>query len=135
MKVLLIRMFIVLSVQIARFTIGFSWLYHGIFPKLIHIAPIEKAMTASIGLNEQTAYLLTKSAGVAEVIFGVLFIVLYRSRFIVLANIAALVALLIFVAVRQPHFLIEAFNPVTTNMSLIALSVILLDNVKLVGKR
>ncbi len=124
-----------LSVQIARFTIGFSWLYHGIFPKLVHIAPIEKAMTASIGLNEQTAYLLTKSAGVAEVIFGVLFIVLYRSRFIVLANIAALVALLIFVAVRQTHFLIEAFNPVTTNMSLIALSVILLDNVKLAGKR
>jgi hypothetical protein len=61
------------SEQIARFIVGFSWLYHGIFPKLIHIAPLEKAMTASLGFSEEISYLITKFAGVGELIFGLIF--------------------------------------------------------------
>ena len=116
-----------LSTQIARFIIGFSWLYHGIFPKLVHIAPIEKMMTDSIGLSNEISYLITKSAGVGEIIFGLIFLRFYQSRSIVLLNIIALVGLLIFVALLQPHLLIEAFNPVTTNIPLIGLSLILLN--------
>ncbi|GAC19252.1 DoxX-like family protein [Paraglaciecola arctica] len=115
------------SIQIARFIISFSWLYHGIFPKLIHIAPLEKAMTASIGLSSELSYWVTKSAGVGEVIFGVLFFILYRSKAIILLNIIGLTGLLGFVAVLQPLILIEAFNPVTTNIALIGFSLILLN--------
>jgi hypothetical protein len=115
------------SIQIARFIISFSWLYHGIFPKLIHIAPLEKAMTASIGLSNELSYWVTKSAGVGEVIFGVLFFILYRSKAIILLNIIGLAGLLGFVAVLQPHILIEAFNPVTTNIALIGFCLILLN--------
>ena len=118
------------TIQIARFFISFSWLYHGIFPKLIHIAPLEKLMTASLGLSNDLSYLITKSAGVGEVIFGVVFFVLYRSKIIVLLNIIALTGLLFFVALLQPQLLIEAFNPVTTNIALIALSFILLTELK-----
>ena len=115
------------SIQIARFIISFSWLYHGIFPKLIHIAPLEKVMTASLGLSNELSYLVTKSAGVAEVIFGLLFFVLYRSKVVVLLNIIGLAGLLGFVALLQPHLLIEAFIPVTTNIALIGFSVILFN--------
>ena len=115
------------SIQIARFIISFSWLYHGIFPKLIHIAPLEKVMTAGLGLSNELSYLVTKSAGVAEVIFGLLFFVLYRSNVVVLLNIIGLAGLLGFVALLQPHLLIEAFNPVTTNIALIGFSVILFN--------
>lgn len=118
------------SIQIARFIISFSWLYHGIFPKLVHIAPLEKTMTASIGLSNELSYLVTKSAGVGEVIFGVLFFLFYRNKAMVLLNILGLTGLLIFVAVLQPHLLIEAFNPVTTNISLIGFSFILLYELK-----
>jgi len=118
------------SIQIARFIISFSWLYHGIFPKLIHIAPLEKAMTASIGLSDELSYLVTKSAGVGEVIFGLVFFVLYRNKAIVLLNIIGLTGLLAFVALMQPHLLIEAFNPVTTNIALIGFSFILLLEIK-----
>lgn len=114
------------SIQIARFTISFSWLYHGVFPKLIHIAPLEKLMTSSLGLSNELSYLVTKSAGVGEVVFGILFFVLYRSKAIVLLNIIGLTGLLGFVAIMQPHVLIEAFNPVTTNLALIGFSFILL---------
>lgn len=118
------------SIQIARFIISFSWLYHGIFPKLVHIAPLEKAMTASIGLSDELSYLVTKSAGVGEVIFGLVFFVLYRNKAIVLLNIVGLTGLLAFVALMQPHLLIEAFNPVTTNIALMGFSFILLLELK-----
>lgn len=118
------------SIKIARFIISFSWLYHGIFPKLVHIAPLEKLMTASLGLSNEFSYFVTKSAGVGEVIFGILFFVLYRSKAIVLLNIIGLTGLLGFVALMQPHLLIEAFNPVTTNIALIGFSFILLNELK-----
>mgnify|MGYP000238761899 CR=1 FL=1 len=118
------------SIQIARFIISFSWLYHGIFPKLVYIAPLEKTMTASIGLSNELSYLVTKSAGVGEVIFGVLFFLFYRNKAMVLLNIVGLTGLLTFVAVLQPQLLIEAFNPVTTNMTLIGFSLILLVELK-----
>jgi len=123
---LIIKRLSLSSIQIARFIISFSWLYHGIFPKLIHIAPLEKVMTASLGLSAELSYLVTKSAGVAEVIFGILFFILYRSKAIVLLNIIVLTGLLGFVTIMQPHLLIEAFNPVTTNIGLIGFSLILL---------
>ena len=84
------------SLQIARFIISFSWLYHGVFPKLVHIAPLEKAMTDSIGLSSELSYLVTKSAGVGEVIFGVLFFIFYRNKTIVYLNIIGLFGLIMF---------------------------------------
>ena len=118
------------SIQISRFVISFSWLYHGIFPKLVHIAPLEQLITASLGLSNELSYFVTKSAGVAEVIFGLLFFVFYRNKIIILLNIIALTGLLAFVAIFQPQLLIEAFNPVTTNIALIGFSFILLVELK-----
>ncbi len=118
------------TIQIARFIVSFSWLYHGIFPKLIHIAPLEKVMITSLGLSNELSYFLTKSAGAGEVIFGVLFFLFYRNKWVVLLNIIGLFSLIVFVALLQPQLLIEAFNPVTTNISLIALSFILLFELK-----
>ncbi|MFU2512237.1 DoxX-like family protein [Pseudoalteromonas sp. ASV78] len=118
------------SVQIARYIISFSWLYHGILPKLIHIAPLEKLMTASLGLSESMSYLITKSAGVGEVIFAILLFVYYQSKVIIVLNIMALIGLLLFVVALQPQLLIEAFNPVTTNLPIIGLSLVLLNSLK-----
>lgn len=118
------------TIQIARFIISFSWLYHGIFPKLVHIAPLEKLMTASIGLSDDLSYFVTKAAGVGEVIFGLMFFVFYKTKVFNVLNIVGLIGLLVFVAVLQPHILIEAFNPVTTNITLIGFSLILLNEFK-----
>lgn len=118
------------SIAICRFTLGFSWIYHGLFPKLISVAPLEKAMTATLGLSDAHSLLLTKSAGAAEVVFGLLIFYFYQSRFLLWTNIIALVALLIFVMVMMPGLLVEAFNPVTTNLALISLSVVLLNKTK-----
>ncbi|MFK3870087.1 DoxX-like family protein [Pseudoalteromonas rhizosphaerae] len=118
------------SVQIARYIISFCWLYHGIFPKLVHIAPLEKLITASLGFSESMSYLVTKSAGVGEVAFAILLFIYYQSKIIIVLNIIALVGLLFFVAALQPQLLVEAFNPVTTNLPIIGLSLVLLNSLK-----
>jgi hypothetical protein len=91
-------------------------------------------MTASIGLSSDLSYLITKSAGVGEVVFGILFFILYRNKGIILINIASLTGLLAFVALMQPQVLIEAFNPVTTNIALIGFSFILLNEIRKEGE-
>ncbi|MFC0116464.1 DoxX-like family protein [Pseudoalteromonas xiamenensis] len=118
------------SVQIARFIVSFSWLYHGIFPKLIHVAPLEKLMTSSIGFSEDLSYFITKSAGVGEVLFGVVLFIFYYYKPLIILNIIGLGFLLMFVVVLQPQLLVEAFNPVTTNIPIIGLSFVLLSNTK-----
>ena len=114
------------SIQVARYILGLSWIYHGLFPKLITVAPLEKALTATIGLTDQMSYMVTKSAGVSEIIFGLIIIVFYKNTHVIKFNIFVLLALCVFVAIQMPSLLIEAFNPVTTNFALIGLSYILL---------
>ena len=87
-------------------------------------------MSGSIGLTEENTLLLIRFSGVAEILFGIAFIVFYRIGILVMLNIAGLVGLLVFVLVMTPSVLIEAFKPVTTNIPLIVLSIFLLRNEK-----
>ena len=114
--------------QPPRFVISLAWIYHGLFPKLLRVAPVEQEMTASFGFSEAVSYWITKGAGVGEVLFGIAFFFLYKERWINYMNIAALSGLLAFVALFNTHLLVGAFNPVTTNLPLIALSLVLLNN-------
>lgn len=113
-------------VQLARYVIGLTWIYHGIFPKLLQIAPLEQAMTGSLGFSVEITYLLVKTAGVAELIFGLVFICYYRQKTVLVLNIIGLTGLLLFAAIMTPFVLLEAFNPITTNVPLIVLGYYLL---------
>lgn len=116
------------TIQLARYVIGLTWIYHGLFPKLLNIAPLEQAMTSSLGFSDEITYFLIKSAGVGEIVFGIVFILFYRVKAIQILNLAGLIGLLIFAAVLTPYILMEAFNPVTTNIPLILIGYILLQH-------
>jgi len=122
-------------IQLARYIVSLSWIYHGFFPKLYHIAPLEKLMTGSAGFSAEVSDLITRSAGVGEIIFGLLLIIFYKNKLLVWLNVFALCGLLGAVVALQPQLLIEAFNPVTTNLPLIALSFIWLKEIKLLNNR
>jgi len=118
-----------LIIQCARFTLGFSWIYHGFFPKLYQVDPVEKLMTSSFGFTNEVSLSITRLAGIGEILFGLLLIVAYRNRLLQLLNMLALGALLLFVAIFQSPLLIAAFNPVTTNIPLMVLSLLLYQQV------
>ena len=101
--------------QIYRFTIALSWIYHGVFPKLLAIAPMEKAITATMGFDDKNLMLITFAAGIGEVIFGIVIFFFYRNAIVIKLNVVALIGLLLYVAIFIPAYLVEAFNPVTTN--------------------
>lgn len=103
-------------------------MYQGFFPKLYAIAPLERQLTATMGFSSEASNVITRGAGVSEIIFGLLLIIFYKNKIIHVLNILALLGLLSYVIVMMPTLLVEAFNPVTTNITLIALSVILLSN-------
>ena len=123
------------TIQLARYVIGLTWIYHGLFPKLLNIAPLEQAMTSSLGFSDEITYFLIKSAGVGEIVFGIVFILFYRVKAIQILNLAGLIGLLIFAAVLTPYILMEAFNPVTTNIPLILIGYILLQHADAVGAK
>lgn len=113
-------------IQVSRYILGLSWMYQGYFPKLFTIAPLEHQLTATMGFSLEVSNLITRAAGVSEIIFGLLLIILYKNRMIHILNIFALLGLLLYVILMMPILLVEAFNPVTTNLTLIGLSLVLL---------
>jgi len=110
--------------------LGLSWVYHGLFPKLLFLAPLEQEMSGSIGLSEANTLLLIRFAGVSEMVFGILVLVFYRNIKILYLNVLAFSALLAFVLIMTPHLMVEAFNPVTTNIPLMVLAFVLIQEAK-----
>lgn len=83
-------------------------------------------MSENFGFSDEHTYLLIKAAGIGEILFGIIFIWLYRIKIVLWLNLLGLAWLLIFVATMTPYILLEAFNPVTTNIPLMALGYLLL---------
>ena len=94
------------------------------------MAPLEKAMMQSSGLTSDSLLLLTRLAGIAEILFGLFFLIFYKTKLANFLNIFLLSVLLILAAIQFPPVLIEAFNPVTTNIPLIGLSLVVLNELK-----
>ena len=112
--------------SICRLSIAFVWFYHGIVPKLLGPHSDELAMNMSLGLSHENAVLVSTVAGVLEVLFGAVVLVLWRQRWPLVVTAVAMVGLLIFVAVSVPTLLSGAFNPVTTNLCVLALAIVAL---------
>ena len=91
-------------------------------------------MTSSLGFSNSTTLLLIKLAGISEIMFGIVFWLFYKNRVVVASSIVGLLFLIVAVAVLTPHLLFEAFNPITTNIPLIGLSLILWSNCNATNK-
>ena len=116
------------EVLVSRILVSFAWVYHGLVPKLLHIAPLEYQMSSNLGFNHETTYILIKLAGISEIILGCLVWWQYKNKLVIASSIIGLLALIIAVAALTPHLIVEAFNPITTNLPLIGLSFILWHN-------
>lgn len=120
----------VYAIQLSRWLLGLCWVYQGFFPKLYAIAPLERQLTATMGFTVEISDVITRVAGVSEIVFGLLLIVFYKTKIIHFLNILALLSLLLYVALMMPSLLIEAFNPITTNLTMMALSVVILVSIR-----
>jgi uncharacterized membrane protein YphA (DoxX/SURF4 family) len=104
---------------VARIAIATIWIWHGLIPKLVYRNVDEQTMLAQAGVP--LAFL--PWLGGIEVLFGLLVLFAWRRRAVFIANIALMIAATIGVAVNSPIYLKAAFDPVTLNLAVIALSI------------
>jgi len=109
---------------ICRLMVAFIWIYQGLVPKLLFANPDEGAMLADAGWSAESIASAVRWAGIAEIAFGVLLIVAWRARALFSVTIVLMLVALGFVGMESPRFLSAAFNPVSLNLSMVALSVI-----------
>ncbi|VXD02063.1 DoxX-like family protein [Pseudomonas sp. 8Z] len=109
---------------LARLTLAVVFIWHGLVPKILCLSPDEVAMIAAHGLPDHPLFappLIAAVGGGAEILLGILLLIVRRRRWPILLVGAALLVLLLDVALLSPHLLIQAFNPLSTNLAGLAL--------------
>jgi len=109
---------------IARVSVAFVWIYHGLVPKLLFAHPAESEILVLSGVSTSHAGAAVMIAGIAEIALGLLMLIAWRARSLFVVSIALMLVALLSVAAFAPGYLIAAFNPVTLNILVVALSVI-----------
>lgn len=110
--------------KLSRVTVAFVWIYHGLVPKLLGPHHDELYLATIHGVHDDYLVPLLKVSGALEIVFGIVVLVFWRSRWPFVITVLALFALLVDVAIVSPNYLWGAFNPVSLNLSVISLSVI-----------
>lgn len=111
---------------VARFAIALVFIYEGLVPKLLHHRATELALVSASGMSGVHAARALTVIGIAEIVFGLLVLLMWGSRWPLIVVIALMIGALIDVAVTSPSALVEAFNPVTLNAATAALAAIAL---------
>ena len=104
----------------ARLSIAAIWIWHGLVPKLIYRNADEQTMLAQAGVPDK----LLPWIGGVEILMGLFVLLAWRWKPVLAVNIALMAAAFVGVAINSPQYLQAAFNPVTLNLALIALSII-----------
>lgn len=109
---------------LARLALALVFIWHGLAPKILWLSPDEVAMIGAHGLPDHALFapeLIARVGGVAEMLLGLALLTLRRRRWPLLVAGVVLLALLLDVALLSPHLLIQAFNPLSTNLAALAL--------------
>ncbi|WP_394170976.1 DoxX-like family protein [Saccharospirillum alexandrii] len=112
------------SYAVCRVTIAVVWLYQGLVPKLLYMHEDELAMSMAAGFSHSEAVNVATIGGVLEVGMAVMVLIFWRQRWPLYLTAIAMLGLLFFVILVQPTLLVAAFNPVTTNITVLALSIV-----------
>lgn len=104
---------------------AFIWVYHGLLPKIIGKHPEEVRMLASaFPFPGSTITGIMIGIGVAEALFGILWLVYRKKKHLFAIQLAVFPLLTIAALIASPEMAIHPFNPVTFNLSLFVLSFI-----------
>lgn len=108
----------------ARSALAFVFAYHGLVPKLMRFDSDELTMLNNANVPAERLVPALALAGLAELLFAGVLLVLWRRRWPSWLTIALMFAATFTVARHSPRYLGAAFNPVTLNLAVLALAVI-----------
>jgi len=110
------------SEWILRFGMAAIWITEGLFPKVLFQTELELAVVRGSGLVPFEASQFLMLLGAAQVISGVLVLVLAGrlQKFILVCQFAALIALPLLVSWQDPTLWVHPFGPMTKNIPILA---------------
>jgi uncharacterized membrane protein YphA (DoxX/SURF4 family) len=107
--------------QLARITLAFIFLYHGLIPKLLFLDKTELYINQMhldmLGIQVIEPYMISYAAGVGEVILGLILLFFPKLKWPIWLAFWSLLGLLLDMMLIVPMTLTGAFNPVTLNIS------------------
>ena len=108
----------------ARATIAAVWIYQGLIPKLLFRHTGELALLRGSGMVPGREEIALTAMGIGEVLFGVILLVFWRARSLLLVQVLLLIGLTAGALRGAPATFLAPFNPATLNLALAALSLI-----------
>ena len=115
-------MFELTSKSVARWTVAFVFLYHGLVPKLLLVHPSEVDLVSATPTMGLDPVLLVRLAGVAEVALALMIVVFWQRAWPLYLAALALVFLMVATLVFVPAISVAAFNPVSLTVTTLALT-------------
>ncbi|WP_445114902.1 DoxX-like family protein [Acinetobacter sp. WZC-1] len=109
------------SIQI---TLAVLWIYQGLVPKVIYKVIEEQLFWQMTGIQFLPTARLIELSGIAEIIFGLLFLIFRHSKTLHYLNITGMLFFCAIVAILYPHSFTQAFNPFVMNVAMAGLSVV-----------
>jgi hypothetical protein len=104
----------------SRISLAFIWFWHGLVPKLLFPQTDERAILAASFMSPRYLGVI----GAIEIAFSALTLLSWRRKSFFIINIVVMIGVLVDVAIVAPSYLSAAFNPVTLNVAMIALSIV-----------
>lgn len=109
---------------IARVALAAIWIYQGLIPKLMFQSADELRMLMDAGSSLSSANALLPVIGLLELLFGLALFACWRVRWLFQISILLMVAATVTVSWASPRYLVGAFNPISLNLAVAALSLI-----------
>jgi len=110
---------IAIAATIARLAVAAYWLYGGLVPKLLTLAPDELAF-ASRAFAAKAVLPAIHFIGVLEVLLGLAILLLWHRRWPLLLTLALLAAALAFLFTTSRREMLNMFSPLVFNLSVAA---------------
>lgn len=111
-----------IAYTIARVMLAFIFFWHGLVPKLLTRHEDEFLMLTAGGVSSATADWMVFAAGIAEISLAGAILIWWQSRALLVVCMLLMAVALVAVGVTSPRYLGHAFNPVTLNLSVVALA-------------
>ncbi len=108
--------------QVARFCLGFIWIYLGLVPKLLTPVPLEHDVVQRTGLYLSSPELTIQMIGVFEIGLGIWLITGFREKLACIVTSGFLIVLMILAVMVEPLLLAGPFGGMAKNSAVLVLA-------------
>jgi len=114
--------FLLMLKRVARFCLGFNWIYLGLVPKLLTQVPLEHDVVRRTGLYLLSPTLTIRMIGVFEIGLGLWLLTGFQKKLACVVTSGFLIVLMILAVIQEPMLLAGPFGGMVKNSAVLVLA-------------